>query len=198
MSAPGSRRMRLGVFGGTFNPIHLGHLLLAETARERLALDRVLFIPTRQPPHKSARGLLPGAQRLALIRLAIQGQPAFVASDIELRRAGPSYSIETVNALRATFPDARLFLLIGQDMLAVRWRAWDELKRRCTVVVAHRPESQPVGRERGLTWLPMPQLDISSSDIRTHLARGRSIRYLVPPAVERSLVRQRCYRSARP
>ena len=185
--------MRLGIFGGTFNPIHWGHLVLAETARETLALDRVVFIPTRHPPHKRASHLLPGSVRFALVQLAIRDHPNFVASDIELQREGPSYSIDTVRILHQQLPQAKLFLLMGADMLSVRWIAWDELKRLCTVVVAHRPGSRPVRREVGLKWLAMPQVEISSSDIRLRLRAGRSIRYLVPPAVERYMREHRLY-----
>ena len=187
--------VRLGIFGGTFNPIHLGHLLLAETAREALKLDRVLFIPTHQPPHKRVRDLLAGPERLALVQAAIQGHPAFVASDIELQRAGPSYSIDTVRVLRQQLPTAKLFLLLGEDMLGVRWLAWDQLKRLCTIVAARRPGAAPSRRQRGMTWLPMPQMDIASSDIRARLKAGRSIRYLVPPAVERHIRQHRLYQA---
>ena len=217
--------MRLGIIGGTFNPIHWGHLVLAETARETLALDRVVFIPTRHPPHKRASNLLPGSVRFALVQLAIHDHPNFVASDIELQREGSSYSIDTVRILHQQLPQAKLFLLMGADMLSVRWIAWDELKRLCTVVVAHRPldsspgfsrpsarasgflaegsrakaregalpGSRPVRREVGLKWLAMPQVEISSTDIRLRLRAGRSIRYLVPPAVERYIREHRLY-----
>lgn len=197
--------MRLGIFGGTFNPIHLGHLLLAETARETSALDRVLFIPTQQPPHKRAKDLLPGALRLKLIQLAIRDHPAFVASDIELQRAGPSYSIETVKILHRRLPDATLMLLMGQDMLAVPWLRWDELTRLCTIVIAPRPatvtRAHPAHgargshRPRGLKWLPMPPLAIASSDIRARIKAGRSIRYLVPTAVARFIHAHQLYRT---
>lgn len=185
--------MRLGILGGTFNPIHIGHLVLAETAREALALDRVVFIPANQPPHKRATGLLSGATRLRLIELAIRGHPGFAASDIELRRGGASYSIDTVKMLRTQLPDAKLFLLMGADMLSVRWLAWDVLKRLCTVVAARRPGMQSSSRQAGIRWVPMPQIEIASSDIRARLRTGRSIRYLVPVSVERDIRQHRLY-----
>jgi nicotinate-nucleotide adenylyltransferase len=193
--------MRIGVFGGTFNPIHTAHLLLAETAREALKLDRILFIPTHHPPHKHGRGILPGPVRFKLVQLAIQDHPTFAASDIELQRAGPSYSIDTVRVLRERLPQAKLFLLIGEDMLLIRWAAWEEMKRLCTVVVARRPLRRlqtSVGKRgrranRGLKWLAMPQLDITSSDIRLRLKGGRSIRYLVPTPVERYIRERQLY-----
>ena len=185
--------MRLGIFGGSFNPIHFGHLLLAEAAREALTLDRVVFVPTHQPPHKRASHLLAGAVRLELVRLAIREQPAFVASDIELQRPGPSYSIETVKILHRQLPQAKLFLLVGEDMLAVRWVAWEELKRLCTIVVAHRPGSKPARRQAGVKRLEMPQVSIASSDIRKRVKAGRSIRYLVPVSVERYIHEHHLY-----
>ena len=186
--------MRIGIFGGTFNPIHWGHLLLAETAREQLRLDRVLFIPTSQPPHKRAADLLPGALRVKLIQLAIRDHPAFTASDIELQRGGVSYSIETVRVLRRRLPSAKLFLLVGQDMLSVRWVGWEQLTRLCTVVVAKRSGAAAGRRIRGAVSLAMPQVDISSSDIRRRLKAGASIRYLVHPAVARYLQRNEVQR----
>lgn len=185
--------MRLGILGGTFNPIHLGHLLLAETARETLRLDRVLFVPTHQPPHKTSSDLLPGRVRLTLIRLAIREHPAFAVSDIELQRGGPSYTIETVRLLRAQLPDAQLVLLMGEDMLAVPWRAWAELKRLCRIAAARRP-GRKGRRERGIEWLTMPQMDIASSTIRSRIRAGRSIRYLVPGPVERYIRQHQLYR----
>ena len=187
--------LRVGIFGGTFNPIHLGHLLLAETARDALSLDRVLFIPTGRPPHKAAPGLVSGAARLRMVRLAIRDHPGFAASDVELQRPGLSYSIETVQAVRRAMPGAKLFLLIGADLLNVRWAAWNELKRLCTVVAVRRPGARPARREAGIHRLDMPLVKISSSDIRARVAAGGSIRYLVPPAVERYIRQHQLYRS---
>jgi len=187
--------MRLGIFGGTFNPIHIGHLLLADTARETLSLDRVVFIPTRQPPHKRAKDLLPGPVRLQLIEAAIREHPAFTVSDIELQRPGVSYTIETVRALHRQLPQAKLVLLVGQDMLAVRWMAWKELTSLCTVAAAKRPDvATRAGGRRRIRWLPMPMVGVSSSQIRARLKAGRSIRYLVPPAVERAIQVQGLFR----
>ena len=186
--------MRLGIFGGTFNPIHVGHLLLAETARESLTLDRVLFIPAGTPPHKPPRDLLGAPARLRLVQLAIRDHPGFAASEIEVQRRGPSYTIDTVELIRQQLPDAKLFLIVGVDMLTVPWRAWSELKRLCTVVAARRPGRRAPRGARGITWLTMPQVDIASSDIRARLREQRSIRYLVPPVVERYLKQHHLYR----
>lgn len=184
--------MRLGIFGGSFNPIHNGHLLLAETAREALALDRVVFVPTHTPPHKASSPLLPGPVRHELVQLAVRDNPAFVASDIEIQRKGTSYSIDTVRALHEQLPQAKLFLIIGEDMLSVKWFAWEEIKKLCTIVSARRPGSKHKKRS-GVKWLEMPQLDIASTDIRKRVASGRSIRYLVPPLIEREIRHKRFY-----
>ncbi|HEX9780332.1 MAG TPA: nicotinate-nucleotide adenylyltransferase [bacterium] len=188
--------MRLGIFGGSFDPVHHGHLVLAETAREALGLDRVLFIPTGQAPHKADRAQLDGRQRLALVRLAVRGHPGFSASDIELARPGASYTLDTVRLLRTRYPRASLFLLIGDDMLAVRWRGWEELRRLCTVAAARRDApGRGARRPSGVRWLDMPRIGISSSLVRARVRAGRSIRYLVPAGVERVIRRRRFYRS---
>lgn len=107
--------LRLGVLGGTFNPVHAGHLLLAESFRERLALDRVLFVPVGEPPHKPARGLVDALHRYAMVSLAVAGHPAFAVSDVEVRRAGPCYSVDTLAILAREWPGARLYFLLGSD-----------------------------------------------------------------------------------
>lgn len=188
--------MRLGLFGGTFNPIHIGHLVLAESAREQCRLDQVWFVPTAIPPHKPARGMLEGRARLDLVRRAIRGNPSFWASDLELRLGGISYTLRTVTHIRQRHPAAKLFLIVGQDMLSVRWRGFDELRRLCTFVVAQRPESPSARLFPGARRIAMPQLGISSSMIRERLRRGASIRYLVPDAVGRYLAAHRCYRGS--
>ncbi len=185
--------MRLGIFGGTFNPIHLGHLMLAEAARQQYRLDQIWFIPTATPPHKPAANLLEGRHRLALIRLAIRGNSAFRASEMELARGGVSYTVETIAAIRRQHPRSRLFLLVGSDMLRVRWRHMEQVRRWCALLVAAR-SSSPVRHAVGAQHIEMPEVAISSTRIRKRLAKGQSVRYMVPEAVFRYLTQHRCYR----
>jgi nicotinate-nucleotide adenylyltransferase len=195
---------KLGILGGSFNPIHLGHLVLAETAREALGLDRVIFIPAKLPPHKRAAALADGADRLAMVRLAIAGNPALAVSDIELRRPGISYSVATVRALRKKLgAGAPIYFLIGMDTVAElpTWREIARLARLCRFVPLSRPGhgrpnaaalERAVGRLRARALLQralaMPPIGISSSEIRRRVADGRTIRYLVPDAVAASTV----------
>ena len=189
--------MRLGILGGTFNPIHIGHLLLAECARQQCGLDAVWFMPAAQPPHKSSRELLDGRTRLRLIRLATQGHPAFQASDLELKQGGVSYTIRTIRALKARDPKTQLFFIIGSDMLEVPWRRFGELRRLCTFVVAARTAEATGRRRPGIRRIVMPRVDISSSSIRERVRRGRSIRYLVPEPVARAIARGRLYQGSK-
>jgi nicotinate-nucleotide adenylyltransferase len=135
--------LRLGVLGGTFNPVHVGHLVLAESFRERLLLDRVLFVPAGEPPLKSPRGLAPALHRYAMVCLAIAGHPAFMVSDIEVRRAGPSYSVDTLQELARAWPGARLFFLMGGDTFLdlPKWRTPERLGTWATLAVGQRAAS---------------------------------------------------------
>ncbi|MBI5683898.1 MAG: nicotinate-nucleotide adenylyltransferase [Verrucomicrobia bacterium] len=191
--------MKLGIFGGTFNPIHLGHLLIAEAAAEALELDRVIFIPCSTPPHKQPRVLADARHRLRMVKFAIQGNPRFGCSDIEVRRGGPSYSVETLRQLRHAMPRAKFYFLIGADSLRElhKWREAEELARLCEFICVARPgERTPSARLRGLRVhkLSGHPADISSSDIRDRLAKGASVRYLVPEAVQRYIHKTGLYR----
>ena len=200
---------RIGLFGGSFDPIHLAHLVLAEEARDVLGLDQVIFIPARTPPHKRSRKLAAARDRVEMARLAVADHAAFSVSEMELRRKGPSYTIDTVAAMRRRFGrSAELHFLIGGDSLAELplWRDVTRLVTLCRFVPLDRPGvplprlsdlRAALGEEaRGILKrrIRMPRLDISSSDIRLRVAEGRSIRYLVPAAVAEYIDRRRLYR----
>jgi len=212
--------MRIGVFGGTFDPIHIAHLRSAEEAREQLGLDRVLFVPAADPPHKT-RPVTAAAHRLAMVRLAIAGHPAFRVSTLEIDRGGRSYTVDTLRALRERSPaDTELTLLIGWDAFLEigTWKQYRTLFELADVAVWTRPPHAvraprallPVAARRDfcygqdhqtlrhrtgnqIRFLTVTALDISASAIRLRLRRGQSIRYLVPLGVERYLSRHRLY-----
>jgi nicotinate-nucleotide adenylyltransferase len=189
---------RIGLFGGTFDPPHVGHLVLAEWARARLRLDRVVFMPAGTPPHKRGRPLTGAAHRLAMTRLAVRGNPAFAVSDFEARRHGPSFTVDTLRDLRVRHPGARLFLLMGADSLAdfPVWHEPAEIARLATLVVAARPGARrPARVPRGLriARLDNPVVAVSSSALRARARAGRSLRYLVPDPVAAYIARHGLY-----
>ena len=209
MSAERPRRpRRIGVFGGTFDPPHTGHLALAERARDELGLARVVFVPAADPPHKRARTKSAFAHRLAMTRLAVRGHAAFAVSDAEAKRPGPSYTVETLRELRRRHPAAELWLLLGEDSLRdlPGWNSPAEIARLARLAVAPRPESgrprapragpasPPRRGRRRIAWLSGPVLEISSSDLRARARRGRSLRVLVPDAIAAYVRRRRLYR----
>lgn len=200
---------RIGLFGGTFDPPHLGHLVLAECARDRLGLDEVRFIPAGRPPHKPGTRLTPAARRVAMARLAVRGNPAFAVSTIETRRGGPSFTIETLREVAAERPRARLYLIMGADSLDefATWREPEGILRLATLAVAERPGAtaragrgaprrRPPGGRGAVAWLGNAEIAVSSSLVRERVRAGRSIRYLVPEAVARYIARHRLYRGA--
>lgn len=208
---------RVGVFGGSFNPIHLGHLLLAEDVAELLELDRVLFVPAGEPPHKPPGELAPARDRYRMAELAIQGNPRFAISDLELRRAGPSYTVDTLEALAGdAAAGTEFFLLIGSETFLdlLSWREPQRLARLARLVVIPRAGSpfDPDGREaqkvlaeigperwgKGVLLVAATSLPISSSDLRRRAREGRSLAYRMPEAVRRHLLERGLYREGRP
>ncbi len=188
---------RIGVFGGTFDPPHVAHAALARVALDTLALDEVRWIPAGQPWQK-ARSITPAVHREAMTRLAIEGEPRFVLDRIELERQGPSYTLDTLRALR---PLGELFLLIGADQYArlPTWHDWQELPAWATLAVAGRPGAAPPSDARLQCMphraLPLPMHDISATDIRARVARGQPLDGLVAPAVARYIESHALYRS---
>lgn len=215
---------RLGIFGGSFNPIHLAHLRLAEEARECCALDQVLFLPTAYSPHKPLTAELPSfAHRLAMVRAAISDNPAFVASDLEAQRPGKNYSVQTLELLRELYPGRELFFIIGMDSFRdlPTWWEYRRIFELTHLVVTRRPgvgdddlrEFLPVAirpefcydsvaktllHRSGTRVIPLEEtyLDISSTGIRALLAAGRSVRYLLPLPVADYIAQHGLYRGS--
>jgi nicotinate-nucleotide adenylyltransferase len=187
--------MRLGLLGGSFNPIHHGHLISATRAAEAVKLDRVLFIPTAVSPLKNGNDLAPAADRWGMLRLALRGNRLFEASDVELRRGGVSYTVDTLRELRRR-TKASLFWIIGADAarLLPRWKSIAEVRRLAAFIILPRPGDSLPRKMPKDHIVKAPLLEISSSEIRDRIRRGLSVRYLVPDAVERYLLRKGLYR----
>jgi nicotinate-nucleotide adenylyltransferase len=198
---------RIGILGGTFDPPHVGHLWLATLAADHIGLDRVLFMPAAQPPHKGGRLVTRASDRLLMTRLAIAGDALFDITLIEMERPGPSYTIDSVDELLRTYGgETRLYLLMASDSLNSidTWREPDALLQRIEWVVGPRPGSAVPERATlehrfgpdasRIHLLSGPSLDISSSDIRRRVAAGHAIRYLVPRGVEELITERGLYR----
>ncbi len=196
---------RIGIVGGTFNPVHYGHLIAAEEARESLGLDKVLFVPNFVPPHKESSSLASGGERMDMLRLALAGNPSFESSSIELDRGGVSYTIDTVRELIAGNGEGRFTFISGADaVLTSKWRDFDGLLALLESFVAvSRPgysfddlrERVSVFSNRDkFVFLEIPGGAYSSTDIRKRVAEGRSIRYLVPDPVREYILSNGLYR----
>jgi len=192
---------RVGLFGGSFDPVHDAHLALARAALQTLELDEVRWIPAGQAWQK-ARALSDAAHRLAMLRLAIAGEPRFVLDRSEVDRAGPSYTLDTVRALAAAQPGTQWFLIIGHDQYAGlhTWNGWQQLLGLVTLAVANRPgqvrEVHDEVRRFAHHVVPLPMLDISATAVRERVAAGADIATLVPPAVARYIDSHRLYRAS--
>lgn len=201
--------MRLGLFGGSFDPVHLGHLLLAEYCREQARLDQVVFLPAAVPPHKQDRELSPAERRVEMLQLAIAGHPHFIVSRYEVDRGGVSYTVDTLRHYRQQDPEGELFLLVGADMLhdLHHWREVAEICQLAIPVAVRRPGGDELDYSTlaGLVTserldlfrqyqVEMPQIGLSSTEIRRRVAAGRSIRYQTPRAVEMYIATQGLYK----
>ncbi len=177
--------MKIGIFGGTFNPLHIGHLILAEEAREKLGLEKIIFVPANLPPHKDNRDIAAGSHRLKMLKLSIKGNKYFGVSDIEIRRQGRSYTIDTIREFKQKYPADELYFIIGSDLLKYldEWKDLAEINKMVKFIAATRPgyplEKIPVY----IRTLGIRAVDISGFEVRRCIKEEKSFRYLVPEAV---------------
>ncbi len=189
--------MRIGIFGGTFNPIHIGHLILAQEIQVKLRLDKVVFIPVFLPPHKKSISLANARHRYKMINLAIKGKSSFEVSDIELKRKGKSYSIDTLKTLKRIFGErAKFFFITGSDSLIElsSWKKVNEIFELSQFVIARRPGFTIKGVPIGTKIIDITQIDVSSSAIRKKIKKSVPIDYLVPKSVIDYISKERLYR----
>ncbi len=200
-------RKALGILGGTFDPVHYGHLVAAQYAAYGFQLDRVIFVPTAQPPHKDTQEVLNAAHRLAMVKLAIADNPIFELSRLEIDRSGISYTVDTIEALRQTYPGTDIYFIMGMDSIYIldTWKDIERLVDMCRFIVVTRPAYQLDRNQPALQQVPekfwaqadfleVPAVDISSTNLRYRVQQGQPIRYLLPPAVEQYIYDNSLYR----
>jgi nicotinate-nucleotide adenylyltransferase len=193
-------RQKIGILGGTFDPIHLGHLILAEQMAGKFRLDEVIFIPSASPPHKDNKKVSSAKDRFKMTELAIENNPLFSISDIELKRKGKSYTVITVHELKKLYPQSELFLLCGSDVLdeIKTWKKPDEIYRLIKVIIGVRPGYNKIKKDNKYAKKSiieeMNGLEVSSTEIRERVKKGKSIRYLVPAKVEEFIRAKGLYR----
>jgi len=199
--------MKLGIFGGTFDPIHYGHLILAETAREACRLEEVRFLPAFSPPHKQNQKVTTGKQRVEMLEFATAGFPEFVVDQRELKREGTSYTVDTLTEMTGQFPEAELHFLMGADSLIdlPNWREPQRIAELAKIVAVNRDNRSsedlrkivsnlPASIQRSVIILEMPNIGIAASDLRLRISENWSIRFLTPRPVERYILEHRLYR----
>ncbi len=197
-----NKKQKIGILGGTFDPIHLGHLILAEQLAEKLKLDKVLFIPSASPPHKELNLVSSAKDRLEMTRLAVEDNHLFSVSDIELKREGKSYTVITIQKLKELYPDSELYLLGGSDILdeIKIWREPQKIYELIRVVIGVRPGFNRIYKENEFfkksIIVQINGLEVSSTRIREKVKKGESIKYLVPPKVEEYIKATRLFTSS--
>lgn len=187
---------RIGILGGTFNPIHIGHLSIAQTVQEKFGLEKVLFVPAFRPPHRNIVKLASPEERFQIVRLGINSNAFFDVSDFEIKREGKSYSIDTVKYFREVYPKGtKLFFIIGADNFVElsKWKCIDEILEIVSFIVVNRPGYEIKDSEIKHYIVNMPGMDITSSHIRRRIAQGKSVKYLVPESVFRYIKRKKLY-----
>lgn len=188
--------MKIGILGGTFNPIHIGHLILAEEVREKLNLDKIIFVPAYLPPHKNNADIANASVRLEMVKLAISANTYFSVSDIEIKKDGLSYTINTVKEFRKAYPADELYFIIGSDLLNYLddWKDLNEVIKMVKFIVATRPGYPLEKIPSYISTIPIRAVDISGFEIRKAIKENRSFRYLVPETVFNYINKHRLYR----
>jgi len=197
----------LGILGGTFDPIHYGHIIAAECARDAFQLEKVLFVPAARPPHKDLHGVLDSGHRYNMVELAVRDNADFEVSPLELERQGLSYTVETVDSCLQLYPEAEIYFVLGTDALLLinTWKDLERLMQLCHFILVTRPgywlnrnevrfREVPSSLWEKTLILPIPSLFIASSDIRERVAQGKTIKYLLPPSVEAYIRENNLYR----
>lgn len=194
--------MRVGIMGGTFDPIHYGHLLIAEQAREAMNLDYVWFVPAGDPPHKKHKRISSAEQRLQMVRLAIANHPCFQVNDLEIKRSGPSYTLLTIQELSKQFPDIQFFLIMGEDMVKnlPQWYKIEKILQYVQIIGLHRPgviaDDIPDFVEKQVHWVEEAvEIKLSSTFIQKQVRSGKSVRFMVPDPVYQYMKEQSLYGS---
>jgi nicotinate-nucleotide adenylyltransferase len=191
--------MKIGILGGTFNPIHIGHLILAEEAREKLELDKVIFVPAYLPPHKDDSDIAAAGERLTMLKLAIKGNGYFAVSDIEIKRDGRSYTIDTIKEFKIRYPHDDLYFIIGSDLLTYleEWKDLAQIIKMVKFIAATRPGYPLEKIPSYISTIPIRAVDISGFAIRQAIKENKSFRYLVPEAVHKYIIRNKLYKNQR-
>ncbi|MEP3481915.1 MAG: nicotinate-nucleotide adenylyltransferase [Fuerstiella sp.] len=198
--------MKLGIFGGTFDPVHYGHLILVECCRQELGLDSVRLIPAGQPPHKTPDGMTDGHTRADMLKLAVSGCPDLIVDRREIRRTGKSYTVETLREFKAEFPDDELFFLMGADSIRdlLTWKDPEKILDLATVVGVNRPGVAAPSIKQMSDWIgesmaskiqivQIPGCDLSATDLRRRVSNGQGLRFMTPKAVEAFIAECRLY-----
>jgi len=187
---------RIGILGGTFNPVHIGHLAIAQTVLDEFKLDKVIFVPSNLPPHKRKKNVISARERYQMMCLAVKGNPCFDISDFEIKRKGTSYSIHTVNYFLEQFSKkTKFFFIIGSDMLAglTSWKKFEELNRKVNFVAVNRKGFEKVKSKTKVKKIDTLDLGISSSYIRRCLRNGKTVKYLLPESVSNYIDKRKLY-----
>lgn len=187
---------RIGILGGTFNPIHIGHLMIAQAVLEKSRLDKVIFVPSCLPPHKSGRNLIDARHRLRMARLAVRGNRHFEVSSFEILKGGKSYSVDTLRYFRRRYPGAKLFFIIGSDHIAKlhTWKNIQEVIRIVSFIAVYRPGFRTIRSQIRIKSMIIPGVHTSSSDIRRRLVAGKTVKHLIPENVLRYIRKHKLYR----